>query len=150
MDPTDRTRALEREVADHLRHEQDLATQLEHYRTIVELAPIGLVQVDPQTGRYTAFNQHFLDLFGYSADEMLRLRIWDVTHPDDREQDWQRFSAAVRGEVPEHVAEKRYVRKDGTVFWGWVRVRIVYDDMGKPIRTVAVCDALPARQPPPE
>lgn len=147
MEPADRTRALEQAVADHLRHEQDLATRLEHYRTIVELAPVGLVQVDPQTGRFLAFNQHFVDLFGYSADEMRRLRFSEVTHPEDREQDWKHFSAAVRGETPAYEAEKRYLRKDGTSFRGRIRVRIVYDDMGKPVRTVGVCEALP--DPPP-
>jgi hypothetical protein len=41
-----------------------------------------------------------------------------VTHPEDVETEMQSFDALTAGERDQYQMEKRYLRRDGDVFWG--------------------------------
>ena len=72
----------------------------------------------------------FSEITGYSADELLAIRIPDITHPDDRQDDWEAFQSVVRGEASSYRKEKRYVRKDGSLTW----VNVKRDDLARCVR----------------
>jgi PAS domain S-box-containing protein len=86
------------------------------------------------------------EITGYSEEELLGMAFSDLTHPDDREDDLEGFRRVVRGEVPKYVAEKRYVRKDGSVAWVSVDTAIVRDGGGQPLRTVALIQDVTERK----
>src|SRR5690606_13213840 len=55
------------------------------------------------------------------------------------EEDLQRVLKAVSEPNGVYRAEKRYVRKDGTVRWVLVAAHFLRDEMQRPVQTVAVC-----------
>jgi PAS domain S-box-containing protein len=67
------------------------------------------------------------------------MNFLELTHPDDREKDWELFSKAASGEQ-EYRNEKRYLKKDGNIVWVKVHVAFIRDEMNNPIRTVAICE----------
>ena len=115
------------------------------FRTIFEIASLGIVQVDPSNGRFVLVNKHYEVITGYRTDELLEMSLIDLTHPADREKDWEIFSKAARGEV-EYRNEKRYVRKDGTHVWVRVHVAFIRDENGAPASTVAICEDITERK----
>jgi PAS domain S-box-containing protein len=115
------------------------------FRTIFEIASLGIAQVDPANGKIITVNNYFEVITGYGVDELLKMTFIELTHPDDRETDWEIFSKAARGEI-EYRNEKRYVRKDGTSVWVRLHVAFIRDDKGKPIRTVAICEDITERK----
>ena len=116
------------------------------FRAMFETASIGIAQADPQTGRWLRVNQKICTITGYSADEMLQMRVPDITHPEDRARDSEAFQQVVRGEAPDYRMEKRYVRKDGTLAWVNVNMTVIRDASGQPTRTVATIEDIAPRK----
>jgi PAS domain S-box-containing protein len=63
-------------------------------------------------------NPALLRMFGYTADELKTTAIINLIHPDDRGIDAQEFRQLLTGKIDSFRIEKRFVRKDGSVFWG--------------------------------
>ena len=96
-----------------------------------DVAPVGVAQADPATGRLLAVNPRMCLITGYSADELLTMRVPEITHPDDRERDRELFQNVVKGEAPEYRLEKRYIRKDGSIAWVNVNMVVLRDAAGR-------------------
>lgn len=115
------------------------------FRTIFEIASLGIAQVDPSNGHIILINSYYETITGHTKEELLKMSFVDLTHPDDREEDWEIFSKAMRGEI-EYRNEKRYLKKDGTIVWVRLHVAFIRDEMGKPIRTVAICEDITSKK----
>jgi PAS domain S-box-containing protein len=128
------------DITERKRIDQALADSEQQHRATFELASVGMVQADPGTGHLLRVNAKFCAITGFTAGELVGRQFSDITHPDDRERDWEVFQRAVRGETPDYRSEKRYVRKDGTVVWVRVNAAILRDAGGRPYRTAAVIE----------
>jgi len=116
------------------------------FRLVAEGAPIGMAQADPRTGRWLSVNRKMCAITGYSESELLGLRVPDITHPEDREADWEAFQRVVRGEMPSYRIEKRYLRKDGRETWVNVNMTVLRDAAGDPVRTMATIEDISERR----
>ena len=131
----------EKKVAD-----AKLRSSEERFRAIFDLAPVGVAQADPATGRWVAVNPRMCLITGYAADELLTMRVSDITHPEDRSRDWALFQDVVKGDAPEYRIEKRYVRKDGSTAWVNVNMVVLRDAAGLPVRTLAMIEDISERR----
>ena len=118
----------------------------ERFRTMFELASVGLAQADPETGRWQRVNARLCAITGYTAAELLEMRCTDITHPEDRDHDWEAFQQVVHGEVAECRNEERYVRKDGTVVWANVHITLPPSPPGHPRLSLAVIEDISERK----
>jgi len=116
------------------------------FRTIFEVASVGIVQSDSMTGRILQCNKTYCRITGYPLSELLEVSFPEITHPEDRQRDWDIFSRAARGETPVYYNEKRYIRKDGSIIWVRLNAAFVRDSKGQAIRTVAVCEDITERK----
>jgi len=114
------------------------------FRTIFEIASLGIAQVDPSNGQIILVNSFYETITGYTTDELLQMSFVELTHPDDREKDWEVFSKAIGGDT-EYRNEKRYIKKDGTIVWVRLHVAFIRDENGEPYRTVAICEDITDR-----
>jgi PAS domain S-box-containing protein len=128
------------------RAEQGMRESEEQFRAMFELASIGMAQTDPRTGQWLRVNQKFCAITGYSASELLGMRVSELTHPDDRQPDWELFQSVVRGEAPDYRMEKRYICKDGTIAWVNVNMTVIRDAAGQPVRTMAAIEDITERK----
>ncbi len=87
------------------------------FRTVFNQAAVGMVQIDSDTGTVARANQRFCDIVGYAPEQVERLRMQDLTHPDDLERAQALLKRLVAGEISEYRLEKRYRRGDGSVIW---------------------------------
>lgn len=118
--------------------QEALAAREAEFRSMFELAAVGMAQADPSTGRFVGVNQRLCEITGYSEGELLGLSFPELTHPEDRAQDFRIFQLMVSGERPEYSSEKRYVRKDGRVVWVHAVARLVRGADGRSLRISAV------------
>ena len=91
-------------------------------------------------------NKKYCAITGYTAEELLDLRVADVTHPEDRQDDDEAFRRVVRGEATDYRMEKRYVRKDGATVWVNVNMTVTRDEGGRPVRTIATIEDISERK----
>jgi PAS domain S-box-containing protein len=105
-------------IVKHLRREQQLDRSLhlaqENYRALIDQPLAGVAKVDAQTGRYLAVNQRLCTITGYSTQELLAMTLYDITHPDDRENIKQYLDVSENSplDTPQ-TFQKRYIHKNG-------------------------------------
>jgi PAS domain S-box-containing protein len=126
-------------VADSLAEkEQRLAATYEH-------ASIAISEVDAK-GRLLRVNETTCAITGYSREELLRLTVFDVTHPDDRDADVETFRRQTTVSPDKRYAvEKRLVRKDGGIIWVSVASSTVRDGAGRFLYGIRVMQDITAR-----
>lgn len=124
---------LVRDMSERRRAMEELQQSEEQFRAFFELAGMGAVQVEVETGRLIRVNDRYCEITGYSREELLATTVRQLTHPEDQTADWALFSRMVRGEMMEYNTEKRYLRKDGKVVWVQVAATAVCDPRGKPL-----------------
>lgn len=89
----------------------------EFFRSLFENAAAGMA-VATIDGTLLQVNPAFCTLLGYPPDELLRLKVMEITHPDDRERTRNNFQKVAEGKTAVFHYEKRYLRRDGG-FWAW-------------------------------
>ena len=134
------------DITKRKRVEELLRQSEEQFRAMFEVAAIGIAQADPQTGRWLRVNQRMCAITGYSAAELLQMRVPEITHPEDRQKDWEAFQQVVQGAAPDYHMEKRYVRKDGSITWVNVNMTVIRDAAGQPARTMATIEDITERK----
>ncbi|MFI5299358.1 MAG: PAS domain S-box protein, partial [Polyangiales bacterium] len=133
-------------VTDRKRVEVALRESELQLRAMYEVAPVGVGEADPATGRFVFVNKHLCAIAGFSAEEMLALHVSDITHPLDRARDREAFQQAVRGERAGYQIEKRYIRKDGSIAWVNVNMMTRRDADGRPTLTLATIEDISERR----
>lgn len=104
--------------------EEALRESEARFRTIFESADIGITLLNPE-GYVIAANPKFQQMLGYSAEELRHMTFADYIHPDDLAQDAGFYRELQSGQRVSYKLEKRYIRKDGTIVWGWVTVSLM-------------------------
>jgi PAS domain S-box-containing protein len=86
-----------------------LHTAFEHAVTGLAITELdgGFVQVNPSYCRIT----------GYDADELARMHMLSIVHPEHRAEHGAQLTRMLAGEIPSFVIEERYRRKDGSDIW---------------------------------
>lgn len=132
------------DIHDQRQAEEETRKNREQFTAIFEQAFVGICQVD-LTGRYVLANRRFCEIVGRPLEELLKLRMQDITHPDDLPRDLPLFAnATAGGNGYEH--QKRYVRPDGSVVWVRLQVAVIRDGSGEPESLAAVCEDITARR----
>jgi len=110
-----------------------------------EQAAVGIAHLT-LTEEWISVNQRFCEITGYSRDEILAMKVEDLTHPEDLPATEAFVRRIVSGELPEYRMEKRYIRKDGRVIWVNLTVSIVRAANGQPIYIVAFLEDITLRR----
>src|SRR5436190_106569 len=69
------------------------------YRAIFELAGSGKGQVDLGSGRFTRVNRKLCEIVGYTSEELLKLTLSELTHPEDRSADFRTYHNLLSGSI---------------------------------------------------
>jgi len=98
------------------------------YRALFENPVIGIrVSSVADGGRIVEANSAYQRMMGYSEAELAQLTLFDLTHPDDRPRNRELYGELAAGTVSAYQIEKRYMRKDGSVFWGRLTAHAIAD-----------------------
>ncbi|MDR3568336.1 MAG: PAS domain S-box protein [Syntrophobacteraceae bacterium] len=127
-------------------YQDKLRESEEQFKTMFEMASIGITQTDPKTRRWVRVNQKMCEITGYSSDELLGMHVEELTYPEDREMDKVEFENLISGKSPIFHVEKRYVRKDGEPIWVNVNGALIRDSAGQPVKTVTTIEDITERK----
>jgi diguanylate cyclase (GGDEF)-like protein/PAS domain S-box-containing protein len=109
----------------------DLAASERALRAIYDTAPVIIARND-LSGSLTWMNRAGRELFGYTDAELRQLGRDEILDPEDVGLDADLFPRLVAGEIDRYRLERRYLKKDGTRFWGDVTISLVRDSDGEP------------------
>ena len=105
----------------------------ERFHTVFDHAALAMAR-HALNGDIMEVNDKWCATFCYTREELVVLKLnWQqLTFPEDVEGSAEKVKQLLAGESPDIQMEKRYLRKNGEVFWGEVRVSLVHDERGVP------------------
>ena len=115
----------------HKRVEQAHSESEERFRRAFDDAPIGMALVDLADTIFQA-NHSLGEILGYSQQELVGMRVAQITHPDDVNAEVTQKQKIKQGDGAQFVMEKRYLHKSGKIVWGRLSVTAINDSAGKP------------------
>ncbi len=113
--------------------------------TIFESVPVGIAIADRQ-GRYAMVNPAQCRMLGYSEEELLGRTYTEFTHNEEVQTNLDLTALVLSGTSDTATMEKRYARKDGSLFWVLLTVGRVRDSRGEPLGTVGIVQDITERR----
>ncbi len=100
------------DVTERKRSEEALRLSEERYRAVVEQAGEGIFLFNAETKRIVETNPAFRQMFGYTQEELARMKLYDLVPDDPKGVDRNVERALEQGHLL--VGERSYRRKDGS------------------------------------
>jgi len=129
-----------RRLEERVREESDERFRATFYQAAVGISHIGLA------GEWLLFNDRYCQMLGYTPDELRQRTLMEITHPDDREALLDSRRRLLAGEISSHTMDKRYLRKDQSIFWGSLYRTLVRDRDGAPKYFIGVVEDISERK----
>ncbi|OFX23020.1 MAG: hypothetical protein A2033_16415 [Bacteroidetes bacterium GWA2_31_9] len=85
-------------------------------RTMFSSSNAGFVVINAK-GKLIEWNKTFIDYFGYTDDEFKNYSSKDITYYEDVEESFNKLNKIKAGEITDFRIEKRFVKKDKSIFW---------------------------------
>lgn len=115
------------------------------YRQLVEHAPAGIYEVDLTTGKFISVNDVMCEYTGYTKEEFLSFRLWDVLKEESLNKVIERYKEILKGEAVPEIAEYEIIGKNDRKLSILVNTRIEYEDE-KPVRATVVAHDITERK----
>ncbi len=125
--------------------QQALRESEERFRSTFDHASVGIMHTSLDR-RILVLNHKFCEMVGYSAEELQQGSVRKIHHPEDSDADQHLEKQLLAGQIENFSFEKRYIRKNGTVFWGNRTVSLVRDATGQPKYFIRVIEDISARK----
>ncbi|RLM53101.1 PAS domain S-box protein, partial [Halobellus sp. Atlit-31R] len=103
------------DLTERRRTEQALRESEAHLQSLFGQTAAGICESD-LGGRFIRVNDRFCQMVGRTREDLLGLRMPDITHPDDLPANIPLLKQAIASGEPFEI-EKRYVRPDGSIVW---------------------------------
>lgn len=134
------------DVTERRRVERALVESEARFRSAFASAAIGMAMIHPD-GRFIQVNDTFCQFLGYEADELLRLSIADVSHPEDLVENHDLIRQALKRRIPYYRMRKRYLHRDGHLVWGDLSGSVVWsEDDRSPLYIIGQVQDVTAQQ----
>jgi PAS domain S-box-containing protein len=117
------------DIEEQKRAEEELRRSEARFRAVFDSASVGVALMGLDR-RIQAVNKSAQRITGYTEQELKSVPSTDFSYVEDRMLDRQLFQELVDGQRQQYVIEKRYVHKNGTIFWGRVNFSAVRDPEG--------------------
>jgi PAS domain S-box-containing protein len=123
-------RGLVNDVTDYMRTENELLMSKQLYRDLVEKAN-DIIYSHDMEGNIISLNEVGLRLTGYTREEALQMKIFDIITPEYLEKAHEMIANKTEGEE-KTVYDLEIKRKDGSCFMVEVSTNLIYQS-GKPV-----------------
>lgn len=127
-----------RDVTEKYQSAKRLAESESRFRSFFEDCPIGVIILKDKYLPFENVNQQICKMFGYTAEEMSKLTIEDISDKSYAQQHNLDLKAQLStGRNNVNVLNK-YLRKSGESFWGKLSMSFERDESGKIISVIGM------------
>jgi PAS domain S-box-containing protein len=137
--------AVVRDMTENRRAEKEIAERGAMVQQIMDTASVGIGLVDNR-GRITHANRCMAEMFGCAIEELIGSEYVDHVHPSERDAGRKKMLALLASSIPSVSLERRYVRADGSEFWGHLACRRFHDAQGGELGLIGVITDITERK----
>ena len=120
------------DITERKKAEKTIKESEARFRSTFDQSPIGAVIVGLDK-HFIRCNATFANYLGYNESELIGKSIADVTYPEDVDVGMAELKQLLEGTIKSAKMQKRYLRKDGSMFWGEITMYMVRDENNKPL-----------------
>ncbi len=131
--------ALAEDVDARKRATEDLRESEARFKAVFENIAVGMA-VMTLDRRIVQINPKVTQITGYSAAEIGAINPSDMVVAADRDIDRALYQELVAGKRDQYLTEKRYLRKDGAMFWGRVNFSLVRGEDGRALYVIGIIE----------
>lgn len=102
------------------------------FGSVYEFSPIAIVLCDT-TWNILTVNAKACNLFGYSQQELKKMNLAQISHPDYVDANKQIIATKLKEGEDSFFMSQRYIQKSGSVIDGELTANIIYDEQKKPL-----------------
>ncbi|PCJ81347.1 MAG: hypothetical protein COA57_14435 [Flavobacteriales bacterium] len=124
-----------RDITERKNAELALKESEEQFKNLFESAPIGMGTVSLK-GKFLRVNQSLLNMMGYSEQQMKKMTIADITHPDDIQNSLELIKKLTSGKIDHFQIEKKHVAKNGKIIHSLLKAALQRNTKGEPIHLI--------------
>ncbi|MCX8095424.1 MAG: PAS domain S-box protein [Caldisericia bacterium] len=117
------------DITKEIKFSFDLKEKEELIKAIFDQFSVG-VNITDSEGKVLLSNKALQKMLGYSLDELKTFTFKDYSHPGELEKNIELFEKIKKGEINNYILEKRFIRKDGSIFWGKITTNAIKDEKG--------------------
>ncbi len=121
---------LSHEVTEAKRTEAALRVSEARFHSLVDLAPVGIIQTDIN-GKRVFCNSRWCEMTGLILEQAISGDSYETIHPEDREVAGAAWKSMMETRLPFENATFRYLRPDGKVVWVSGNGTALYDGEGQ-------------------
>lgn len=107
-------------------------------------AGVGIAHISKE-GEFIRVNKMFVQIFGFNSRTMIGMQVHDISYPGEIDLYTPEVQKVWLGELDQISIEKRYVRKDKSVFWGSLTLSRSQSSNEEQIHYIAVLQDLSKR-----
>ena len=125
--------------------QEELRQSEARFRSMFENAGVGMALVGLDR-RPIALNEAMLRMTGYSHEELMQMAGGDIIYPPDNQVGQQEYAELLKGQRASYQMERRYMRKNGQVYWVRMNNSVVRDAEGQPLYLVTMVEDIDAQK----
>lgn len=138
-------RGVGRDITTQKVAEKTLRDSEARYRAAFEQVGVGMAEIAPD-GQWLHVNQRLARMFGYEPAELVAIPWQQVTHPEDVDAGVQSLHTLRESGPQTYTREKRYLRRNGSTWWGQITVSAVRDVHGSVSYLLLTIEDITARK----
>ena len=131
--------AMMENITEQRKDQQKLRESETRFRAMYDNAAVGMAMMSLDR-KIISINQTAAVMTGYSPEELYDSDPSRLSHPDDIQTGMEEFSEMIIGKLPGFQMEKRFIRKNGEIFWGRVTYSVVPDENYNPKYLVGIIE----------
>ncbi len=118
-------------VTDNVRARRALQESESRFRGAFHSSSVGM-SLAGLDGTFVQVNDRLAEMLGYAVEELMRLGLRGITHPEDFAIDAEQAAELHSGQIESYQREKCYLHKDGSIVWADLTVSLVRAYDGTP------------------
>jgi|GEM_PF-1246451 len=135
----------QRDINERKIAEQLLLASAERFRATFEQAAVGIGHLC-KNGRWLRVNERLCRITECAADDLSKMTLLDLIHPDDRASSKQKIDRLAQREIEAVTLEKRIRRPSGSIVWVALTLSLVREITGENLYAVAVVQDITERK----